>query len=96
MEKGKEYEQEGELPGWMKNDLFAFIYEELADTHNYAMLQFMKLRIVQEVVDASGLDLAAFFGGENAEHEVPLGPGAFTTGSPVSGFVQPNRGSQDS
>ena len=46
--KGAEYEEPGEEPGWIKNDLFLFLYEELADLTNYSMFIFCRLRMLEE------------------------------------------------
>ncbi len=52
-EGSKEY---GDL-GFLDNEMFGMIYEELADACNYLRYQFIKLRLVEEQVNASGLDL---------------------------------------
>ena len=95
MQKGEEYEVDG-LPGWMHNDLFRYMFEELADLANYSRLMFYRIRVAQEVYIASGLDKSFQPDAGDPTDTLPSGPGSFITQSEVSGFVQGSGGFQDS
>jgi hypothetical protein len=55
-------EQYGEFQ-FLKNDMVRFIAEELADIANYCRYTYMKLRLMEKVLNASGTDLTDFLAG---------------------------------
>jgi hypothetical protein len=78
--------------GFLKNDMIAFIAEELADISNYAMMTYMKVRALQEVAIASGIDLSASpLGKAGGQDEVPSDPSPFVPSEKVQQFL-PNQG----
>ncbi len=50
-------EEYGDL-AFLDHDMFGMIYEELADACNYMRYQFIKLRLLEEQLNASGIDLS--------------------------------------
>ena len=62
--------------------------EELADLCNYARYMYIKLRLVEEFLSASGIDLSA---GSLEEvwgtNEIPSGPASFIPREKVQGFL---------
>jgi hypothetical protein len=80
-------EEYGDM-AFMDNDMFAFVYEELADAANYLRYQFMKLRIVEETLRARGIDPASGFPTDLGQgDQVPSGPSSFSTSEEVSAFL---------
>lgn len=64
---------------FLRNDMLQYMLEELADLSNYARFMYIKLRLLEEMANARGIDMSAGSVGEvRIDHEVPFGPTAFT------------------
>ncbi len=73
---------------FLENDMFEFIFEELADIANYVRYTYIKLRLLEEVARERGIDMSAGPLGEvRKTDEVPLGPSAFTEVEQVFDFL---------
>src|SRR5215831_18082183 len=83
MTKGSEYEK-GPIPGWLKNDLFKFVYEELADLANYSLLLYTRLRVLEELLRANGIDLSTVATVPDEGSGLPSGPGTFISTEDIS------------
>jgi len=90
-ERWNEGAQEYGPTGFLKNDMVQFIAEELADISNYALMTYMKVRALQEVAIASGIDLSASpLGSTGGQDEVPSNPSSFVSSEEVQQFL-PNQ-----
>lgn len=76
-------------------DLFKMYHEELADIANYGMMAFVKLRLMEEQLRASGFDLTRKPAGEGTEHGDTPDTSTPSFGSELPGFLQAGEGSQD-
>jgi len=64
---------------FLRNDMFQYMMEELADLANYARFTYIKLRLMEEMANARGVDMSAGSIGEvRIDHGVPFGFAAFT------------------
>lgn len=73
---------------FLKVPLIRFAAEELADLANYARYLYIKLRVLEEVLDASGVDLSTGLIEEVWESdEVSLGLAQFIPAEKISGFL---------
>ncbi len=73
---------------FLENDMFEFIFEELADIANYVRYTYIKLRLLEEVARERGIDMSAGPLGEvRKTDEVPLGPTAFAEVEQVFDFL---------
>lgn len=62
--------------------------EELADMANYCRYMYVRLRMMEEYLDASGIDLSASTAEEaRGEDEIPLGIASFIPGKKIQGFL---------
>ncbi len=62
--------------------------EELADMSNYCRYMYVKLRMMEEFLDASGIDLSTGPAQEVwGEDQVPLGIASFIPGEKIQGFL---------
>ncbi len=62
--------------------------EELADLANYARYMYIKLRLMEETLNASGVDLSTGTSEEvRDEDQVPLGVAAFIPREKIQGFL---------
>lgn len=62
--------------------------EELADLANYARYMYIKLRMMEEFLNASGVDLSTGASEEARDaDEVPLGLASFIPGEKIQGFL---------
>lgn len=85
------YEEYGDLK-FLDNELFGMIYEELADAANYLRYQFIKLRLVEEQVNAGGIDLTpGAFEAVRDEDELSHGAPSFSPSEEVQRFF-PTKG----
>ncbi len=83
-EKGSE--EYGDL-AFLGNDMYTYIYEELADAANYLRYQFIKLRILEEQQIASGIDLTSgTFDQVQLEDELSHGTPSFSPSEEVQRF----------
>lgn len=74
--------------GFLKNDMFQFIYEELADASNYLRYLFIRLRLIEEGLNESGIDMSDGATGEVREtDELPSGPSKFVGVKEVFGLL---------
>ena len=73
---------------FLDNDMFAFAYEEMADTATYMRFLFTKLRIVQEKLNALGIDLSTV-SAEEVRNALQISSGAtsFSPSKEVQGFL---------
>jgi hypothetical protein len=85
-EKGASEYGEFAFVGLDFDKLVVMIGEELADVANYAMFMYVKLRFMEAEL-ASRIDQPNTASAEDPEHTVPSGPGTFTPGPEVSGFL---------
>ncbi len=84
-------EEYGDL-AFLGNDMYAYIYEELADAANYLRFQFIKLRLVEEQQIASGIDLTpSTFEAVRDEDELSHGAPSFSTSEEIPKFF-PTKG----
>ena len=84
-------EEYGDL-AFLGNDMYAYIYEELADAANYLRFQFIKLRLVEEQQIASGIDLTpGAFEAVRDEDELSHGAPSFSPSEEVQRFF-PTKG----
>lgn len=73
---------------FLENNMFAFAYEEFADTANYVRFNFIKLRLVEEKLRASGIDLSAITLEDLRDNdEVPFGASSFSPSEKIQGFL---------
>ena len=73
---------------FLDNDMFAFAYEEMADTAIYMRFSFVKLRIVQEKLNALGIDLSTVSAEEVRDAlQVSSGATSFSPSKEVQGFL---------
>lgn len=83
-EGAKEY---GPL-GFLTNPMFSYIYEELADASNYLRYLFIKMRLLEEFVYASGADLpTSHFEEIRDAHSISPDATSFVPSEKVSGFL---------
>jgi hypothetical protein len=75
--------------------MFQMLYEELADVANYAMMVYVRWRLLEATV-ASRFDPTTEPSEEGSQHSVPSGPGTFTPNSDLPGFLSSGEGVQDS
>jgi hypothetical protein len=62
--------------------------EELADLANYARYMYIKLRLIEEFLNASGVDLSTKSAEEVwSDDSVPLGVAQFIPGEKIQGFL---------
>jgi hypothetical protein len=94
MDKGQEYEQ-GDTPGWQKNNLFSFVAEELADLANYAQLMYYRMRLCEVIYGGSGVDPTFQLSTSVGEPQVPPTFGPFVTRAEVPGFLPDSARDQD-
>lgn len=65
--------------GFLGNDIFQYAYEELADLINYARMQYMKLRLVEEALRERGIDLSDLTVRQvRPPNTIPSAPATFT------------------
>lgn len=73
---------------FLKAPLVRMAAEELADLANYSRYMYIKLRYIEEMLDASGIDLSAGPAEEVwSADEVPLGAAQFIPGEKIQGFL---------
>lgn len=91
-------EEYGEF-AFLGNDMVQFIAEELADISNYCRYTYMKLRILQEAMNASGLDLSTLATstphGDADGEGVPSGFASSTEASSVLQVLPGGEGVED-
>ena len=79
-------EEYGEV-AFLKAPLVRMAAEELADLCNYARYMYIKLRIMEDTLDAGGIDLSAELVEEVwDDNQIPLGAASFIPGEKVQGF----------
>ncbi len=62
--------------------------EELADLANYSRYMYIKLRMLEERLNASGVDISTGASEEVwSEDQVPLGVASFIPGEKIQGFL---------
>jgi hypothetical protein len=67
-------EEYGEFK-FLANDMVRFIAEELADIANYCRYTYMKLRLMEKVINAGGSDLTDFVARAYGDPEHPVSSG---------------------
>lgn len=73
---------------FLKAPLVRMAAEELADLSNYARFMYIKLRLLEEKLHASGIDLSASVAEEVwGEDQVSFGPASFVSTEEVQGFL---------
>lgn len=83
-------QQYGEL-NFLNVDLFRYAAEEIADLANYSRMLYVKLRTIEELLNASGINLSAQLTEEvRSFNPVPSDPSSFIPSSKVSRFL-PNQ-----
>ncbi len=84
-------EEYGDLK-FLDNEMYAMIYEELADACNYLRYQFIKLRLVEEQQNASGIDLTpSTFEAVRSEDELSHDSPSFSPSKEIPKFF-PTKG----
>ncbi len=74
---------------FLENDMFEYIFEELADIANYVRYTYIKLRLLEEVARERGIDMSTGPLGEvRKTDEVPSGPTAFVEVQEVFSFLR--------
>lgn len=72
---------------FLENNMFAYVYEELADASNYLRYQFIKLRVLEEKLHESGIDISHSSVGEvRMEDKLSHDTTAFSPHQEISGF----------
>ena len=73
---------------FLKAPLLQMAAEELADMTNYCRYMYVRLRLMEETLNASGIDLSTSTAEEvRLANEVPLGTTAFIPGAEVQRFL---------
>lgn len=80
-------EEYGEV-AFLTAPLVRMAAEELADFANYSRYMYIKLRLLEEYLNASGVDLSASTPEEVwGDNEVPLGASQFIPAEKIQGFL---------
>jgi len=62
--------------------------EELADMSNYCRYMYVRLRMMEDLLNASGIDLSTSTSEEIwGDNQVPLGAASFIPGEKIQGFL---------
>lgn len=86
--RGDEGAEEYGPTAFLKAPLVRMAAEELADLSNYARFMYIKLRLLEEKLHASGIDLSAGVAEEIwGEDQVSFGPASFVSAEEIQGFL---------
>ena len=86
--RNEDGEKEYGHANFLKVPLIRYAAEELADMANYCRFMYIKLRLMEETLNASGADLSAGTSEEVwDENQVPLGVAAFIPREKIQGFL---------
>lgn len=93
--RGDEGAEEYGPVAFLKAPLIRMAAEELADLTNYARFMYIKLRLLEEHLNASGIDLSASVAEEVwGEDQVSFGPASFISAEEIQGFLSKEKRSR--